>query len=249
MGREASGRKDKAGAGSSAQTHPGGTSNTRIKRNAFIAAIGARQRDPLRNAGYSFTLFGTIMPSTESSPRQTILVVCFGNLCRSPMAEAFLRHRLPTDQWEVISAGTHAIGDDPPTDGSREAMAHLAGLDISRQRSSLLTVDALRRSDYIFTMSRRQALDAAALLPTAAPRIRLLGAFVPATSATRESADPGGGRASKMEIPDPMGADTEAYEACCMRLVDCTNAVVAWLEAGAPAVEAPRPITKAIDVP
>ena len=189
------------------------------------------------------------MPSTESSPRQTVLVVCFGNLCRSPMAEALLRDRLPADQWEVISAGTHAIGDDPPTDGSREAVAHIAGLDISRQRSLLLTVDVLRRSDFIFTMSRLQALEAAALVPTAAPRIRLLGAFAPATGATRESADPYGGPADRTEIPDPMGADTEAYEACCIRLIDCTNAVAAWLDAGASAIEAPGPVAEWVDVP
>ena len=189
------------------------------------------------------------MPSAESSPRQTVLVVCFGNLCRSPMAEALLRHRLPADRWEVISAGTHAIGDDPPTVGSRDAVAHLAGLDISRQRSLPLTVGVLRRSDYIFTMSRQQALEAAALVPTAAPHIRLLGAFVPATDATHESADPYGGPADSTEIPDPMGADAEAYEACCSRLIDCTNAVAAWLDAGASAVEAPGPIADWIDVP
>lgn len=189
------------------------------------------------------------MPSPESSPRQTVLVVCFGNLCRSPMAEALLRHRLPPDQWEVISAGTHASGDDPPTVGSRDAVAHLAGLDISRQRSSPLTVGVLRRSDYVFTMSRRQALEAAALVPTAAARIWLLGAFVPATGATRESADPYGDPADRTEIPDPMGTDAEAYEACCIRLIDCTNAVAAWLDAGASAVEAPGPIAEWIDVP
>jgi len=182
------------------------------------------------------------MPSTESSPRQTVLVVCFGNLCRSPMAEALLRDRLRAKQWEVISAGTHAIGNDPPTVGSCDAVAHLAGLDISRQRSLPLTVEVLRRSDYIFTMSHRQALEAAALVPTAAPHIRLLGAFVPATGATPESADPYGDPADRTEIPDPMGADTEAYEACCSRLIDCTNAVAAWLDGGASAGEAPDPV-------
>ena len=189
------------------------------------------------------------MPSTESSPRQTILVVCFGNLCRSPMAEALLRNRLRAKQWEVISAGTHAIGNDPPTAGSRDAVAQLAGLNISRQRSLPLTVEALRRSNYIFTMSRRQALEAAALVPAAAAHIRLLGAFVLATGATPESADPYGGPADRTEIPDPMGADSAAYEACCNRLIDCTNAVAAWLDGGASAGEAPGPIADWIDVP
>ena len=182
------------------------------------------------------------MPPAEPSTRQIVLVVCFGNLCRSPMVEALLRHRLATDQWEVISAGTHAIGDDPPTEGARDAVVSLAGLDISRQRSSPLTVGVLRRSDHIFTMSRHQALEAAALVPTAAPSIRLLGAFVPATEAARESADPYGGPADRLEIPDPMGGDAEEYEACCMRLIDCADTVATWLDGGAAAAEAPAPI-------
>lgn len=187
------------------------------------------------------------MPPVEPSSRQTVLVVCFGNLCRSPMAEALLRQRLPADRWEVLSAGTHAIGDDAPTAGSRDAVIKLADLDISQQCSTPLTVDVLRCSDHIFTMSRQQALEAAALVPTAAPNIRLLGAFVPATGAARESADPYGGPADRMEIPDPMGGDAEEYEACCMRLIDCTNAVAAWLAAGAAAAEAPGPVTDWID--
>ena len=70
------------------------------------------------------------MPSADPLPRRTILVVCFGNLCRSPMAEALLRVRLPDNDWHVISAGTHAMSGSPPTHGSRQAVLHLAGLDI-----------------------------------------------------------------------------------------------------------------------
>ena len=51
-----------------------------------------------------------------------------------------------------------------------------------------------------------------------------------------------------MEIPDPMGAGAEAYEACCIRLIDCADAVAAWLDAGAAAVEAPGPVADWIDV-
>ena len=189
------------------------------------------------------------MPSVESSTRQTILVVCFGNLCRSPMAEGLLRQHLPTERWDVISAGTHAIGGDPPTVGAQNTMTNLVGLDISRQRSSPLTVDGLRRSDYVFTMSRRQALEAAALMPASALRIRLLGAFVPANGASRDPADPYAGPADAMEIADPMGGDQETYEACCLRLIDCVEAVAAWLAADSPPVEAPGPVADWMQVP
>ena len=179
------------------------------------------------------------MPSLRSCSRKTVLTVCFGNLCRSPIAEALLRHYLPSNRWEVISAGTHAVGGDPPTAGACNAIAKLAGLDITRQRSLLLTSDLLRNSDYIFVMSQRQAACAADLNPGIAPHIRLLSAFSPELSPAYELTDFSGGPTDTMKIPDPMGGNRKVYEACCKRIINCTKAVVRWLDAGAPATEDP----------
>jgi protein-tyrosine-phosphatase len=118
-------------------------------------------------------------------------------------------------------------------------MSRIGGLDISQQRSELLTGDQLTDSDFVFTMSRRQAREAAALSPAAASRIRLLGAFAPAAGKASGPADPGGGRADSDEIADPMGGDDAAYAACYRRLNDCVSAVAAWLRAGADPAEAP----------
>ena len=183
------------------------------------------------------------MRALDSSSRQTILVVCFGNLCRSPMAEALLRADLPEASWRVLSAGTHAIGGDPPTPGAHDAIYRLRQLDISHQRSAALTVDLLRRSDHVFTMSRMQALEAAALFPPAASRIRLLGAFAPADDEAAGPADPYGGQADPMEIADPMGGDDEAYEACCSRLDTSVQAAVEWLNNGAAPAAVPAPVS------
>ena len=179
------------------------------------------------------------MPSLRSRSPKTVLAVCFGNLCRSPIAEALLHHYLPSDRWEVISAGTHAVGGDPPAGGACNAIAKLAGLDISLQRSSLLTADVLQHSDYIFVMSQRQAAWAADLDPGIAPRIRLLGTFAPKPSLTYQLTDISGDPTDTMKIPDPMGGNRRVYEACCRTIIDCTKAVANWLDAGAPATEDP----------
>lgn len=189
------------------------------------------------------------MCSLDPSSRQTILVVCFGNLCRSPMAEALLRARLPATSWRILSAGTHAIGGDPPTPGAHDAISRLDGLDMSHQRSAALTVDLLRQSDHVFTMSREQALEAAALFPPAASRIRLLGAFAPADDEAAGPADPYGGRADPMEIADPMGGDSETYETCCSRLDDSVRAAVEWLNAGAAPAAAPPTVSNWLEQP
>lgn len=179
-------------------------------------------------------------PPAPPASSRIILVVCFGNLCRSPMAEGLFRDALPDAEWRIVSAGTHAIGDDPPTGGAIEAARRVSGIDISAQRSRLLTTDLIEDSDHVFTMSRLQALEAAALVPAAAARIRLLGAFAP--GGTRGITEPGGGRAGDDEIADPMGGDAAEYEACCRRLGTSIEAAVRWLDDGADPAAAPPPV-------
>jgi protein-tyrosine phosphatase len=183
-----------------------------------------------------------MMRSPDHSEPRTVLVVCFGNLCRSPMAEAQLRAELAGTDWRVLSAGTHAIGGDPPTRTAQAVIAEMADLDISEQRSSPLTVDRVRRSQHIFTMSRRQALEVVALVPEAASRTRLLGAFAPANSDVDGPADPYGEPADHLEIADPMGGTPDAYRACFARIADATAAVATWLEQGADPLGAPPPV-------
>ena len=81
---------------------------------------------------------------------RNILVVCYGNLCRSPMAEGLLRDRLPLE-YEVRSAGTHAYGGDPPTGTAREVMQREAGISARvgstwRSSSGPATFSRCRRS-------------------------------------------------------------------------------------------------------
>lgn len=167
-----------------------------------------------------------------------ILVVCYGNLCRSPMAGALLRARLGPE-WEVASAGTHAVGGDPPTPLAREVVREEAGLDMDAQRSAPLTVAAVTGAHHVLTMSGRQAQLAAALAPECRARIRLLGAFAPEPADGRGAADPGGEPATDAEIADPMGGTRAGYLSCLRRIERAVDAVVAWLESGADPEDAP----------
>jgi protein-tyrosine phosphatase len=180
------------------------------------------------------------MPPVEPATRQTVLIVCFGNLCRSPMAEALLRAALPRREWNVVSAGTHAMGGSPPTRGACDAIYRIAGLDIEDQRSQPLTIELLRESEFTFTMSRQQALEAAALHPGAAHRIRLLGAFAPAGGDGPANPDDRAG--DGIEIADPMGGDEGDYAACCRRIAACAQAAARWLKAGGDRAQAPLPV-------
>lgn len=161
------------------------------------------------------------------------------------MAEGLLRNHLP-EGWEVASAGTNAVGGDPPTRLAREVMREATGIDIGDQRSMPLTVSAVCEATHVLAMSGRQAQLAAALAPEARDRIRLLGAFAPESGEPTSSADPGGEAASMVEVADPIGGTPEQYLACLQRLQRAVAGFADWLESGAdpgaapPSVASPR---------
>jgi protein-tyrosine phosphatase len=81
-----------------------------------------------------------------------ILMVCLGNICRSPLAEGILASKLPKDKFKVDSAGTGSwhIGHAP--DERSIATAKKNGLDISNQRGRQFSSSDFDAFDYIFVM-------------------------------------------------------------------------------------------------
>jgi len=81
-----------------------------------------------------------------------VLLVCVGNVCRSPMAEALLRQALQgkTD-ISVGSAGLGALVDYPAAEYAEVLMAE-RGLDISMHKARQLTPDLIHASDLILVM-------------------------------------------------------------------------------------------------
>ncbi len=84
--------------------------------------------------------------------KKKILMVCLGNICRSPLAEALLRSKVNSDKIIVDSAGldSYHVGE-PPCKTSRETAA-LHGLDISNLRARHFTPEDFDRFDLIYIM-------------------------------------------------------------------------------------------------
>lgn len=81
-----------------------------------------------------------------------ILMVCLGNICRSPLAEGLLASKLPKDEFYVDSAGTgnYHVGRQP--DHRSIATAEKNGLDISQQKARQFTSKDFDTFDYIYVM-------------------------------------------------------------------------------------------------
>ena len=121
---------------------------------------------------------------------KTILFVCTGNVCRSPMAEELLRAALKGDpKYRVLSAGIGALDGQPVTEESVVAMAEL-GHDIAAHASQSLRVPLIESADFIFTMTRQQQDAIQTLFPMAAEKTFLLREFEDAEIVGKDVADP-----------------------------------------------------------
>ncbi len=91
------------------------------------------------------------------------LMVCLGNICRSPLAEGLLASKLPADRFIVDSAGTGDwhVGKQP--DHRSIDTAKKNGLDISGQKCRLFTTADFDEFDYIFVMDYSNYKDVTAL--------------------------------------------------------------------------------------
>lgn len=89
----------------------------------------------------------------------TILMVCLGNICRSPLAHGILQFKLPKDKFYVDSAGTAAyhVGNQP--DPRSIAVAKKNGLDISKQKARQFDVHDFDTYDFIYAMDESNYRD------------------------------------------------------------------------------------------
>ncbi|WP_186169478.1 low molecular weight phosphotyrosine protein phosphatase [Burkholderia gladioli] len=102
----------------------------------------------------------------------SILIVCEGNICRSPMAEAMLRQAVPGRR--VASAGLNALVGMPASPYAQEVM-RMRGLDVSTHRAQQIGRCLCADADLILVMARGQRLSLESRFPFVRGRVFRLG--------------------------------------------------------------------------
>lgn len=153
-------------------------------------------------------------------PKTSVLMVCMGNICRSPMAEGILRRELEaaglTAQVHVDSAGTHAyhVGESP--DGRAQAAARRRGADLSRQRGRKVADTDFAAFDYILAMDGHNYQKLIERAPREAHgKIRKLLSFSK--------------KFPNLDVPDPYYGGPQGFEANLDMIEDAVKHLVAEL--------------------
>lgn len=118
----------------------------------------------------------------------SVLFVCLGNICRSPLAEAAFRYEAERSglDLEVDSAGTGGWHAGDPPDPRAQATALAAGIDISGYRARQVNAEDFSRFTHILAMDARNLADLRAMTPPESrAQVSLLLDHVPG----REGAD------------------------------------------------------------
>lgn len=152
--------------------------------------------------------------------RDHITLVCTANICRSPMAEALLRHALDADpepllSLKITSAGISSFDGDPASGNALKAVKKV-GLDITKHKSKTLNTNLVKKSFAIFCMTQSHRLVIDVEFGNIAKNVYLFKELM------------GGNRG--FDIPDPFGLNLPEYEVCRDSMVEAIPSIVNWLK-------------------
>ncbi|UVK39712.1 low molecular weight phosphotyrosine protein phosphatase [Mesorhizobium sp. AR10] len=157
----------------------------------------------------------------SAKPIKSILFVCLGNICRSPLAEgvfrAVLNERGQGQNILIDSAATSGWEVGSPPDPRSIAIAARHGIDISGQTARKITPEDFSRFDLILGMDRSNVQDLKAMAPAAMRgRVHLFLEFA---------------QGKAREVPDPYYDGPEVFASVYRMIRDASEVLATRLEA------------------
>ena len=134
-----------------------------------------------------------------------VLVVCVGNICRSPMATALLRHRSTSPGLSVDSAGLHACAGDS-FDPLAQAVLNDHGIALQEHSATQVTTEQLHWADLILVMEQAHLRSLLPKVPEIRGKTFLIGKW-----------------RHEMEIGDPYGRPRAAFDRTFANLSLCVD--------------------------
>lgn len=147
-----------------------------------------------------------------------ILMVCLGNICRSPLAEGILKSKLDNTKYFIDSAGTGNWHLGKAPDKRSIGIAKKNKVDISQQRGRQFEVSDFDKFDLIYAMDSSNFEDLINLAPnqTAKTKVKLI----------LDEVFPN----EKVDVPDPYYGTENGFEQVFMMLDDVCKAIARKLE-------------------
>jgi len=148
----------------------------------------------------------------------SVLFVCLGNICRSPLAEGALRAAAERAGLDMVvdSAGTGDWHVGAPPDHRAQAAARRHGVDISDLRARQVRPEDFRRFDHVLALDDQNLRDLAALAPAdGTAEVRLLMDYVPG----REGSS----------VADPYYGTDRDFDVTWADVSAAADALVGWL--------------------
>lgn len=150
--------------------------------------------------------------------KTNILMICLGNICRSPLAEGLMRSKLNFTKFTVDSAGTSGGHKGEAPDKRSIAVAKKYGLDISNQKSRKLIKEDFQKFDYLYVMDESNYRDVVALAANEDEKkkvIKILDEVFPSEN---------------LDVPDPYYGGNQGFENVYRMLDKATNAIAKKLD-------------------
>ncbi len=163
--------------------------------------------------GRSPSVLDPSLPAGAVAAEPNVLFLCYGNICRSPLAERYLESAAQTEGLAVDSAGLRTTaGRSSPDDAVR--VADELGVDLTDHRSKPVTTELLAWSDVVFVMDLLNYHDLRREFGDCDEKTRFLGVY---------SGD-------DYEISDPYGEGIDGFRTLYGDVITAVDGVVDTLE-------------------